>query len=451
MLQFVNTHQKLLISTILVCIGLFFRLYNYQGYSFGFDQVQILENAQAIKSGNLTLIGPRTGPAAMFTGPLIYYVAAFSLQLVNHPYSLVITNAVILTTTALTLAFLGQRYLKNNGLIASFVPLSLWATSPFLINLDRTVWNPNFSLLSAPLFFFPLLKRTKLNFTDAFIITTGSFLSYQAHFTLLLMPLIALPILLLRSSSKLFITISILVGYFLTLTPTVIFDIRNRWLNSYGLINLLNSQTETSRSLFFSFLDTTRITLETFGKLMSHYHGSVASIFLALILIITAYITNLNNKNSFLRNSVIWLLATIFIFSIYQNSKPEYYFLVIIPACFTLCASLISHLSITRSLILLMFSIIVIQIAISWEKINERTALSIGNTLSIIDHLALQNKTEPISVDVNMLFGTHYGIEYLLKQTPFPHSNKRIHLYYPDPPPGAYTEINGMYLVTTFL
>ena len=69
-----KTH--ILVAAVIIA-GAFFRAYMPEAYIFGFDQVQILTNAEAITNGDLTLIGPRTGPADMFTGPRYIFSGHF--------------------------------------------------------------------------------------------------------------------------------------------------------------------------------------------------------------------------------------------------------------------------------------------------------------------------------------------------------------------------------------
>jgi hypothetical protein len=39
----------------------------------------------------------------------------------------------------------------------------------------------------------------------------------------------------------------------------------------------------------------------------------------------------------------------------------------------------------------------------------------------------------------------------MLKQAPFPHADKRIVIYYPDPPANEFQEFTGLYLVKSSL
>ncbi len=70
---------KSLTILLIVAAGLFLRWLYPLDRLFEFDQNQIAVFAKQIIDKNFTLIGPRTGPAQFFTGPLIYYLGAILL------------------------------------------------------------------------------------------------------------------------------------------------------------------------------------------------------------------------------------------------------------------------------------------------------------------------------------------------------------------------------------
>jgi len=330
----------LFIAIGLVFIGMVFRLYNFPVYSFLFDQVQIYENSQHILQGDLTLIGPRTGPAEMFTGPLIYYLNALSLLITNSPFSLVITANIISLTTGISLIFLTRRYLHSDYHI--LIPL-LWATSPMLINLDRVAWNPNISLLATSLSFFPLLKTKKLNLVDILIVSIGAFLGYQAHFGgLFLAPLIILGLLITRRFNPLPM-ISVVAATIFSLVPTVVFDLKNDWLNLRGLLALTSNSVEVNRRIsVLDILKMIKFHLENLGLIVfANNHSS---------LIITAGITFLilfllSRKITQAKILVCtWIIAIITVFSLYRRPIPEYYLLILYPAFIYIIASVIQPL-----------------------------------------------------------------------------------------------------------
>ncbi len=96
-------YQAILIFLGLLLLGVFFRTYQPGWNPFGFDQVQILENAQQIKQGDFTLIGPRTGPGNMFTGPLIYYLTACLMFILPSPWTIVGTSVLIAAASGVAL------------------------------------------------------------------------------------------------------------------------------------------------------------------------------------------------------------------------------------------------------------------------------------------------------------------------------------------------------------
>ena len=143
---------------ILLVSALLLRALPYKNTTVGFDQVQILEEASKINSGDFTLIGPRTGPAQMFTGPLIYYFTVPFLLIFGDLATIVIVPLVLSVITGLAIYAL---VIKYKGPTEALLSVSVWAFSPLLIRLDRVFWNPNLLILATALLYFPLLDNKK--------------------------------------------------------------------------------------------------------------------------------------------------------------------------------------------------------------------------------------------------------------------------------------------------
>lgn len=234
---------KLLPILVVLVGGLLLRAYHLGNYSFDFDQVQIAENSQRILAGQPTLIGPRTGPAAMFTGPLIYYTTAF-FMLVTEPPLAVAGNALFLAVvTGGLIYFLTRRYLDEP---TALIMTSLWAFSPFIIKLDRTPWNPNLMLMAAALIFLPMLKKDRLKLVDGGLIGLGVFLGYQAHFAGLLLPPLAIFSLLIRREFSWKPYALVAAGFVTSIVPTILFDLQHNWLNLTGLLGLITNKDNTA-------------------------------------------------------------------------------------------------------------------------------------------------------------------------------------------------------------
>ncbi len=242
-------------------LGLALRLLEARYSSLGFDQVQILENVSHILSGDLTLIGPRTGPAQMFTGPLIYYLTVPFYALFGI-WSVAVVPIFIAGFTGFVLWFLSRKYLDGQN---SLLLLYLLAASPFLVHLDSIFWNPNLSLLAFSLVFFALLSE-KSKKIDYILIFIGSFLGYQAHFSGLLTSLLVL-VVTIKFRRHCLCFLSSVLGLFLSLVPTILFDMRNGWLNLNGLLNLVQSRSVTGvdslSKVFTDFIKNSYILLES--------------------------------------------------------------------------------------------------------------------------------------------------------------------------------------------
>ena len=208
--------KKKYLLILFLIIGILFRSYAWQAFSLSFDQVQILTNAEKIISGKLTLIGPRTGPANTFTGPLIYYLAALLIALFGSIKTAVLLPIILSTVTGLILYYLSIQYLDKKTALFSFI---IWSISPLLINLDRILWNPNLSLMAFAFVFYPLIFAKKINKVDLLLIALGSFLSYQAHFSAFLLPVIVFLITIIDHRPKKLFFAS-LIGLIISLPPT---------------------------------------------------------------------------------------------------------------------------------------------------------------------------------------------------------------------------------------
>lgn len=261
------------VTALAIVGGLLLRAYQPLNTPFAFDQVQIAQAADEIRAGDLTFIGPRTGPAAMFTGPLIYYVAAGFAMILLTPQAVVAAALFFALLTGAFIGWLSTIYLgKKTGLIFTV----LWAFSPFIIGLYKIAWNPNIMILAAALIFLPLLRESRLNWKDSLFILGGAFLGYQAHFSgFLLIPLLVLSLLiryLWRVDSLLRICLNVViagVGLVTSMLPTLLFDYRNDWLNARGFLSLLQNRDQVSDYQIVSrMIEKLLIVLETAGKIV---------------------------------------------------------------------------------------------------------------------------------------------------------------------------------------
>lgn len=414
-------NNKILLP-ILFFFGIIFRIILPGNFSVGFDQVQILSHADQIIHGNFSLIGPRTGPADMFTGPLIYYLSVPFVLVFGDYLAVSLVPLFISIITGVGIFWLINKYLsKNDALIA----LTIWSFSPFLISLDRVFWNPNLTLLAAFLLFTPLLNKKSDKISHLFLFF-GAFLSYQAHFTgFFLILLSILSIITLRKSSK--FVFSIIGGILLSLLPTVIFDFRNNFLNFKGLIGLVQDKgTSSLLSLLQDLIHNVYILAETFGKLFLYGNSAQTIIVLGTTLFVVSVF--LLRKSMQFKLAMLWLLSIAVAFSFYGGQKPEYYFLISIPPLFLLSTKLIGRISPGYKKLLLLF-FLANSILINIKMINSNSGMNVGNIAELDASL---NNTKVKSIIYDVPYGTEVGLKYFLSDIELTDDGDDYHVSYPN-------------------
>ena len=142
-------NQAVILVIMVIFAGFLLRALFPLQREFSFDQAQIAQAAEKILKGQLTLIGPQTGPAAFHTGPLIYYIAAVVYFFTNlHPIANTVLALVIYLLTAISIFFILKSLLDEK---LALVFTAIYCLSPYFVSLDKITWNPNFSFLSATL------------------------------------------------------------------------------------------------------------------------------------------------------------------------------------------------------------------------------------------------------------------------------------------------------------
>jgi hypothetical protein len=283
--QVVSSNARFLPLALLLD-GAFFRIVYPGNFSFGFDQAQILDHAHNILDADISLIGPRTGPANMFTGPLIYYLSAPIVLLLGDAKAVAVVPLLLSLVTGIVLYLVTKRYLDTQ---AAAMAITIWAFSPFLVSLDRTFWNPNLMLLATVFMFVPLLKD-KTTWLTYVLLFGGSFLSYQAHFSgFLLVALSLASVFLLRKPKKL--SAPIIAGLGISLVPTLIFDLRNNFLNARGLLSLFAEKHESSVVAVVSdIVHNFFVIAETLGKLFIYGNSTPTIVVIGVAFLLLGFL-----------------------------------------------------------------------------------------------------------------------------------------------------------------
>lgn len=402
---------------ILLLIGISLRIIFWQDYPFSFDQVQIMEAADQIVSGKLTLIGPKSGPIQFFTGPLVYYLMAVIKILVSTPASLMLAALFISVATGCFLIWANENYLSQKNQVIPW----LWAVSPLIVQFDRGFWNPNLTLLASSLVFFPLIKLLKSKNTSpnlwkisCFLVAVGSWLGYQAHFSGLLLPVVVGLVLLFTKKLNVrnsWILISAMLGTAFSLLPTLIFDLRHDWLNIRGLMTLGSQGLPTiGESLLFI--------PELFGKIVVGQFNRFLSLLVGSLILISIFYHYQKNKTeiSLLKISFIWLLSISLLLSFYNSTKPEYYYFIQLPAALVILGEFLS----AKLNVGLRFKLIAILGLLSfWQiySLHQISALGIYQQYQIAEQASNISQSEKIrSIDYEYPDAEIIGVKYWLSK-----------------------------------
>lgn len=308
---------------LIIFVGLFLRAQGIFTNSFAFTYDvgrDMLAVNDIIHLDKIPLIGQTTGLPGLFYGPWWYYILTIPFILVSgNPAGIVFFIAISGIATVL----IGYKLGKNIGgaslglLFASFLSFS-----PVMIGLTSQIWNPNLIPL------FVVLLMYCLHFTYASLeekkalgvayplflgILLGIILDSEVVFGLLfLVGAIISIIIILDKKFKLNDYLFFILGFFIILSPRIIFEFRHNFLMINSLLSFVENSFLSSHgnqaifrpinsvsSLFGLWLETVSngnlttgiilIIFTTFSLIYFHKKiGKEEGLFLRICLIITA-------------------------------------------------------------------------------------------------------------------------------------------------------------------
>ncbi len=436
--QWITNPQRFPI--ILILSGILLRISGFYQWEFGFDQVQIIEAVQKISSGDLTLIGPATGPADLFTGPLIYYITAVFWVLGLGYYSLIATTIIIATLSGWTLYWLSKKYINYP---AGIITLFIWTFSVTLIQLDQVTWNPNLTLLAAALVFYPvlgLIKNETLTKNDFLLVFFGGFLGYQAHFSgFLLIPLILTGFLSKRVLKTFALTSAGLAGMMISLTPTLIFDLRHSWLNTRGMWNFLNHANQLGAAedpYLFHLWKSFYTEFELLGSLIfANFAIHIKVIFVIGLTLFIIFIATSRIKKTL--SAMTWLIGlwvglVILVLSLYSGAKPAYYYLILVPPMLYIYTEFMEinfNRCVRKTLLIFFASLAIIFVGENMIRVNP---FSIYEGLRLQSYILAQN-TPSYDVKYHVADEKTFGLRHLLQPAGIDQPAQSIfYVSYPD-------------------
>ncbi|MEK7513818.1 MAG: hypothetical protein AAB580_02915, partial [Patescibacteria group bacterium] len=395
---------KYKIILLVFLIGFILRLLLPMERVFNFDQDQIALNAMNIVKGDWTALGPQTSHMSFYTGPLIYYWAAVFYGLTGgHPLANTLTSAAIYVFSFWLIWYFFKSLLP---LKITQLYLAIFALSPYLVQLNRITWNPNFSFLSGSLVLAALLKPNQLS------LWLGMFLAYQSNFSgFVMVAVLLLYWLFNRQQFKL-----IVVGFFGLLSsmlPLITFDFRHNFMNITSLGNFIY---KAIFEMSFGFLPRIKnvlmINFENFTKLLSGYFYPGFVLVLLGISILILWLIKPRSYFSSAQKKTLLLWMAVFPFAalFYDEGLPEYYFLMQLPALiFMLTDLLIGNKN--RQLLAGLFMMI-ISLGVIFDN---RNGYSLREKYAAAKYIQNQSAGRPVQIVFDMDYRERFGWDYLFQ------------------------------------
>ncbi len=246
MLHWIRSHRALL---LFLGLGIAVRLINYSNrLYFTWDQGRDAFQLQQILQGNLTLVGPTSGLAGFFLGPLWYYLGVPGMVFSQgNPYLLSLWYT-LLASLALPIFWALAFHLFPNQADKKWAIATAYilALLPGSIKGSTFIWNPLLSLPLVSLGLLSLLKARQsrwwlsLGFLSWALVLQSEF-AYGIFF---IVPLwVAVGWIRGKFAFKDYLLAAASIG--VTLIPQMIFELRHHFIMSHSLMNAVFNSTST--------------------------------------------------------------------------------------------------------------------------------------------------------------------------------------------------------------
>lgn len=327
--NFSSERKKILIFTLIFFIfslSFFLRFYRIRDYIIflGDQGRDVWVVKKMLIDGKFTLLGPVASVGGFYLGPLYYYLIVPFLLLSNFdPIGPAFLPAILGGTTSIVLYF----WLKKTSLSLAIISAFFYAISPVLVKYNRFSWNPNV-IPFFTLIFYIFLEKYFEKKRNIYLIITGIFLGFlfQLHYlTFVFLPVVALMVLSDKKNifKKIFcIFVGIIIGWF----PFIIYEIRHKMQNFYGIWKFLvesrGGNVGFDAKIYFLSL------LSNFSSIIHYlFHlPNILNIFLSFFTICALIFFIFQKKKETMNRLSIFFLLSIIILSFYRGRMGEHYY-----------------------------------------------------------------------------------------------------------------------------
>lgn len=350
-------------------LSIFLRMYRIDTLAtFGRDQgIDFLVVRDILVDHKLTLIGIKVSIADFFQGPIYLYMLVplfwlFHLNPLAGAYTAVLVSSLGIIILYITL-------LKFTDLKFANLTALYYATCPQLVIFGNTPLYQNFLPLFILLTIYLLLSLNTNNhkgFIFAFLIGVMASVSTELHLLAITLVTASFIYLIIHFFKRKFSYIAAyLIGLLTGFSPTIIFEIRHNFLNTYLLSNYLNSNPQTLLMSNFSILKTK---IFEFVFLNDNFLIIIPALFGVYILFQK---NKVQKKYSNLKQFTLILFIVTLIFCFRSTSLGTHYFLPLFFAFILLIPAYISYAKHQKILLISMLLLIITNTIITVSQLND--------------------------------------------------------------------------------
>lgn len=339
--------EKIIKLLLIVLIGAGLRFYRLsESWQFLGDQGRdALVWWEMLVNRDWPFIGPITSVGGFFLGPFYYYLMAPFFWLAKFdPLGPVYATALIGVLTVPAIFVVARRFFSPT---VSYLAAGLYALAAIPIVETRSAWNPNpmpLVVLGLVYGFYQGLKNGKKTWIYFAAACLG--LALQLHYMILFFGLFLFWQVILvwqnkRLRKSLLGSLIILV---LLMLPLLLFEVKNRFLNTAGLIEYLTQHRYDNFNLWQNLKNLTGRSEEAIGMILGF--GRTTNLIRTIITRLTilgVLIAWLKKPTYEFKLVSLWLGLSIVGVAFYKDNVPPYYLGFIFPAVFILTAWLLSQ------------------------------------------------------------------------------------------------------------
>ena len=343
------TKIEIFLLALVLAIAVFFRFWQIRDYVvfLGDEGRDMLIMRKMLMEKRVTFLGPTASVGGFYLGPIYYWMAAPFLFLWRFDP---VGPAYFAATVGVFTVFLLYKFLREAvGFWPAILPSLLYAIATLILRYSRSSWNPNplpFFALLLVYFLYLGIKKQKFIY---FLLAGAAFgISIQLHYLATILLAIAGAIIITNTNWRrwLLIFISATVGFLVTFSPFLLFEIKNGFPNLNTILEFVTRGTTVgykTTNFVWMISNLGNIFLEELTKIKD---TSVTKLVFWMLTFGGIYGIVKNWKNSdkklIFSIGIIWFLGGLLGLRSYTGQVFDYYFGFIFPAPFLLLGLVIS-------------------------------------------------------------------------------------------------------------